>query len=419
MERYDAIIAGGGPAGATAAILLAQAGWSVAVVEKQRYPRRKVCGECIAASNFAILDALGVGGEVAAVAGPELRHVVLCAGEETLAAELPAMHGGPHAWGRALGRETLDTLLLGRASRLGATVWQPVSLRDVAGRAGNYRCRVAMPDGAAATLAAPVLIVAHGSWESCASRDGRRAPRGADLFAFKANFAASRLCGGLLPVLAFRGGYGGMVVADGGLLTLACCIRRDILRQLRLRMPGVSAGEVVAAYLRENCRAAQEALAGAARQGAWLSAGPIRPGIRKPWRPDGAFVVGNAAGEAHPLLGEGISMALQSSWLLCEQLIPHRADLMGSHSAFANESVGSIYRSRWHHAFAPRVWVAAVLAHAAMRPGVVRVIAPLLRRWPQLVGASARLGGKVQCTVGPYAAHIFATTRNGLARGPR
>ncbi|MEO8808750.1 MAG: FAD-dependent oxidoreductase, partial [Rhodanobacter sp.] len=50
--HYDAIIVGAGPAGSTAAILLAKAGWSVALVEKHAYPRRKVCGECIAATNL-------------------------------------------------------------------------------------------------------------------------------------------------------------------------------------------------------------------------------------------------------------------------------------------------------------------------------------------------------------------------------
>jgi 2-polyprenyl-6-methoxyphenol hydroxylase-like FAD-dependent oxidoreductase len=67
--RFDAVVVGAGPAGASTAILLARAGWSVALVERQRFPRRKVCGECIAASNLPLLDALGIGDAVARLAG--------------------------------------------------------------------------------------------------------------------------------------------------------------------------------------------------------------------------------------------------------------------------------------------------------------------------------------------------------------
>src|SRR3982751_5643548 len=108
---YDAAIVGAGPAGAAAAILLARAGWSAALIERQTFPRRKVCGECVAASNLALLDALGVGSEFDRRAGAELRRVALLRGADTIVAELPDGESGARRWGRALGREQLDTLL--------------------------------------------------------------------------------------------------------------------------------------------------------------------------------------------------------------------------------------------------------------------------------------------------------------------
>lgn len=38
---FDVLIIGGGPAGATTAILLAEAGWSVGLIEKKEFPRKK------------------------------------------------------------------------------------------------------------------------------------------------------------------------------------------------------------------------------------------------------------------------------------------------------------------------------------------------------------------------------------------
>ena len=71
----DALVIGAGPAGTASAILLAQAGWHVIIVEQHTYPRRKVCGECIAAGNLELLDELGIGPDFRRAAGPELRRI--------------------------------------------------------------------------------------------------------------------------------------------------------------------------------------------------------------------------------------------------------------------------------------------------------------------------------------------------------
>ena len=52
----------------------------------------------------------------------------------------------------------------------------------------------------------------------------------------------------------------------------------------------------------------------------WLSSGPLKPGIRLQ-ASDSILRIGNAAGEAHPIIGEGMSMALQSAWMLCTLLL--------------------------------------------------------------------------------------------------
>ena len=135
---YDAIIVGAGPAGSTAAILLAAAGWTVALVEKQPFPRRKVCGACISATNLPLLETLGIGDTFAQRAGPELREVALYCGDRVVHAPLPAASNARHPWGRALGREAFDLLLLERAREVGVSVWQPWSLRAIESNGGAW-----------------------------------------------------------------------------------------------------------------------------------------------------------------------------------------------------------------------------------------------------------------------------------------
>ena len=409
---FDAVVIGAGVAGSSAAILLARAGWSVALIEKQRFPRRKVCGECIAASNLPLLEALGIGTQLESLAGPELRHVALMRGDREVHAELPAAKQTRHRWGRALGRESLDTLLLEQARRAGAHVMQPWSVQAIHGEPGDWRCdlRALDPTGAQASLASPtamltlrcaVVVDAHGSWEALPSgrAQQKRARKPADLYAFKANFTDASLPPGLLPVLALDGGYGGMVLAGGETTVVACCIRSDRLDQLRRAAAGVRAGEVVEAWLRRECGGVHSALSGATRDGPWLASGPIAPGIRLR-ADDRIFRIGNAAGEAHPILGEGMSMALQSAGLLCAQLIAGGRPLHTA-SEVVQAEMARRYAMQWHQQFEPRLRLAATFAHLAMRPSTGALLMGLVTRWPGLLTQGARWGGKVRCAADP------------------
>jgi flavin-dependent dehydrogenase len=63
-DAVDVAIAGGGPAGATLAILLGRAGLRVDLFEARRFPREKPCGEGMMPAGVAVLDRLGLRGAV-------------------------------------------------------------------------------------------------------------------------------------------------------------------------------------------------------------------------------------------------------------------------------------------------------------------------------------------------------------------
>jgi flavin-dependent dehydrogenase len=366
---FDAAVVGAGPGGSAAARLLAQAGWKIALVEKGEFPRRKVCGEFISATSLPVLAACGIEEAFLAAAGPPVMRVGLYAGD--------TMVSSPHEqlWGRALGREHLDTLLRDAAVQAGAELFQPAEVTGLKPDGETSVCT--LENGR--EIRARTGIAACGSWNA----KGIFAipvtgDEPSDLFAFKAHFTGSALPPGLMPLLAFPGGYGGMVMSDGGRLSLSCCIRRDALGLARQRHGG-KAAEAVLAHIRATTAGVEHALKHASLDGHFLSTGPIHPGIR-PRHADGVFFVGNSAGEAHPIIAEGISMAIQASGLLAKLLIAGREDE---------------YARAWHDRFATRIRAAALFAHLAMRDDSRTICRAVIARFPRILDWGARLSGKM------------------------
>lgn len=386
-ECFDALVIGGGPAGSTTALLLARAGWSVALVERSAFPRRKVCGEYLSVTNWPLLERLGVASECRDEAGPAVRRVGLFAGNDVLTAELPRGEGPRR--GKSLSREFLDTALLTEARRAGVIVHQPATATALVRRGDSYGC--AVRSGTEHEIRSRIVVAAHGSWQpgTLPTQPPRRRSRSSDLLGFKATFTDSPMPDDLMPLLSFRGGYGGMVMGRDLRLSVSCCVRRDVLQALR-GGKHQDAGEVVESYLMASSRGVREALSSARRLGPWLAAGPIRTGVR-PLAGHRIFRVGNAAGEAHPAVAEGISMAMQGAWLLADHLTRHRKAYGEASDWRACEAS---YARSWRRAFLPRLRAAALIAWWAQSPGLVKLTLPVFRRWPALLTWCAHLTGK-------------------------
>ncbi|MCX2723737.1 NAD(P)/FAD-dependent oxidoreductase [Roseibium salinum] len=199
---HDVIIVGAGPAGSTAAIELARQGRSVALVEKDEFPRRKVCGEYMSATNIPVLQRLGVAEAWRDRAGPEIRKVALFAGQRIVSAPMPGRDG----FGRALGRDVHDTLLRDAAGREGVELYQPCRAVALCRVRGRHELTIDTGSGGSMTLSAPVVIAAHGSWERNTLPTGLQKGSGTNgLLGFKAHFRGASLARDTMPLLAFPG----------------------------------------------------------------------------------------------------------------------------------------------------------------------------------------------------------------------
>lgn len=386
--NFDAIIIGGGPAGSTAAILLAKRDWRVAVIEKADFPRSKVCGEFISSTSFSVLEQIGIGDIWRAKAGPAIRKLALFEGQNCI--EAPIHNITPDGLGRALGRDVLDEMLLSVARDCGVKIFQPCQAIGIKNEDDKQRVTILTPTSEIG-LHAPVVVAAHGSWEQGPLPTHLRKLDSDDsFFGFKAYFKNAEFEPNLMSLLAFPGGYGGIVWADDNRLSVSCCIKRRVLSQIRSSSGIVSAPEAVHRHLIDSCLGVKRAIGGATRQANWHAAGPIRPDIRPAYQDD-IFRIGNAAGEAHPVVAEGISMAIQSAYLLVAELSD-----VDTRTRSGRDLAGKRYSGIWRKQFGGRIHASSLFANVAAHPASARVATKLIRYVPSLLAVGANFAGKTK-----------------------
>jgi flavin-dependent dehydrogenase len=295
-----AAIIGAGPAGSTAATLLGRAGWDVTLVEQHRFPRDKVCGECLSALGVDVLSRHGLNAPLRLLRPVKLRRSSMIApdgSEATL--ELPAA-----MWG--LSRVRMDEALLDLARAAGARILQPARAEHVA--TGSVSVRDLLSNEQV-ILRTDQILVADGK---AALGAPKRPPTG-DL-GVKAHFVGVAAARDTIELFGVAGHYVGLAPIEDRRWNVAMSVPAA-----RVSAFGGDFDALFARMREENIGLARR-FAIASRLGGWIACPLPRFAVARDW-PQGIIPLGNAAAALEPIGGEGMGLALRSAELAAEALI--------------------------------------------------------------------------------------------------
>ena len=162
-RRWEVLVVGAGPGGASCAYWLAKAGHEVVFVEKKAFPRDKTCGDGLTPRSVRQLEDMGLGGELSA----HHRYFGLRSHGFGRALELawPDTPGLPRH-GYVVTRRDLDALVAARATKQGAVLWEHTEaveplLED--GRVRGARLRATGEGGQEGEVEARYVVLADGA----------------------------------------------------------------------------------------------------------------------------------------------------------------------------------------------------------------------------------------------------------------
>ena len=144
MSGLPIVVLGGGPAGSTAAALLARQGWEVVLLERERFPREHV-GESLLPASIPILETLGVLEEVQAAGFVPKYGATMVWGRSSAPWSWHFRETNeryPHAY--QVWRPRFDQILLENSRRAGVEVregWRALDVRFDGERAAAVECR--------------------------------------------------------------------------------------------------------------------------------------------------------------------------------------------------------------------------------------------------------------------------------------
>lgn len=383
--KADVLVVGAGPAGAHLALRLARAGRRVVLLDAQRFPRRKPCGEFLSPACVPLLEELGLLDDLLAAGAVRVAGMRLAAGGASAHGRYARLGPFRPAQGFGLGvrREVLDTQAVAAAEREAdlrlLTGWRVHEvLVDLAGRARGVRA--ADPEGRVHELFARFVVGADGVRGRVAASLGWRAPRPeGPRFALVARFAHTRPDDEAEVHVTGRD-YFAACPLDGGGFTVNLVIDRG-------DVPG--RGEGLERFFLERVAGAPglaRRLAAAELVEPIAVTGPLSSRTLRTTGP-GAALVGDACGFVDPLTGEGLYFAMQGAKLLAASLEDALSDRVDEARALRAYERARALEIR------PRQVLARWLQAGLRREGLPERVVGALGRHPGLLRLALGLTG--------------------------
>ena len=307
MSRSQVLIIGGGPAGSSAAYFLAKQGIKVTLLDKDRWPRDKVCGGGLTTNCLPVLEKMDVIEQVEQKADFKYDGYIIhsAEGEQIKAPVRRRAENGPSKqipYCYVIKRDSFDEILLNKAKKAGANVQTGVEAKRVE---EGEPSKVITKDGRA--FEADILIVADGSGGPITRHFTKDLHKGSAI-AVRGYYSGVKDVGSVIEFflddeLGF--GYGWLFPLGDGRINTGIGLDAAFLKRRKKNVRQVFEEMLEKPQLKER-------MADAKLEGK-LEAFPLRMGFDKgAFRHNRVLFVGDSAKLIYPLSGEGIAYALQS-----------------------------------------------------------------------------------------------------------
>jgi len=376
--RADVIVVGAGPAGSAAAILLAERGWAVTLLDKAAFPRPKICGEYLSPETARVLDRLGVLKAVDAAGAQPLHGMRITAPDGTVLEGTYPTSGpwrGYRDHALAIRREALDRILVERARSL------PVEVRErhrVTGLIveGGAAVGVKAEDagGAPLEIRSRLVVGADGRASVVAHALGLVRPHRLQRLALIRHVSGIAGLGDRGEIYVDPPDYSILNPVAPGIVNLSLVVPLGHAKPYSGRLETFFEARL------KQLRHVLPRLRGMRAEGPLMVMGPLAYRVGEP-RVSGVLLAGDAAGFYDPFTGEGLYTALRSAELLAE--VAHPALFTGDVSARALAP----YAQARHAAFAGKARVTQALQLIIAHRRLANIAARFLHHRPALLSA--------------------------------